>query len=94
MSNAFYRIDNPRDRQYKNVYINLDDISAVQYPNESLQVGIVTMKTGKELYIQREDLDGILACLDLVNTPDKQFVFEPDIPDDLLERIGLRGVAK
>jgi hypothetical protein len=68
-NNRFYKINNPKDRQYLFVLLDLNDISSVQYPNESLNVGIVTTKTGKEYYIQKDELDNIIKFLNIISNP-------------------------
>lgn len=75
--NRFYKINNPRDRQHLYIYINLDDISSVQYPNESLNLGIVTTKTGKEIYIQKDELDNIIKLLNVVDINNAMFFGKP-----------------
>jgi hypothetical protein len=67
LDNRFYKINNPKDRQHLYIYINLDDISSVQYPNESLNLGIIVTKTGKEIYIQKDELDNIIKLLNIVS---------------------------
>jgi len=73
-NNRFYKINNPKDRQHLYIYINLDDISSIHYPNESLNVGIVVTKTGKEIYIQKDELDNIIKLLNIINISSATFM--------------------
>lgn len=73
-NNRFYKINNPKDRQHLYIYINLDDISSVHYPNESLNVGIVITKTGKEIYIQKDELDNIIKLLNIINITELKYI--------------------
>lgn len=68
MTNRFYKITNPKEKQFIVEYVNLDDISSVHLLNESMNLGIVVMKTGKDIYVHKEELDKIISCLTVVNT--------------------------
>lgn len=89
-TNRFYKISNPKDQryQYTDVYINLDDISSVEYPNESLKLGRVNTKTGKEIYVQKDELDKIINLLNVINITMATFLGKPvsDLsPEERLE---------
>ena len=77
MDNRFYMINNPSNRQYIFVLLDLTDISSVQYPNESLNVGVITTKTGKEHYIQKDELDNIIKLLNIININTTMFMGKP-----------------